>query len=57
MTEAQYEKAAAVMLRCGSVIDAGTPTGSLNRQNRRLLALAREKGLDIQTFDPFETPL
>lgn len=57
MTDAQYEKAAAVMLRCGSVIDAGTPIGSLNRQNRRLLALAREKGLDIRTFDPFETPL
>lgn len=45
MTDLQLEQAADLMLRCGAVMDAGTPAGALNRLNRRLLRLAEEKGL------------
>ena len=45
MDEPVFEAAKALMEKCGSVIDAGTPTGKLNEYNGRLLELARRKGL------------
>ncbi len=47
MAERHYEAAAALLLRCGAVIDAGTPIGALNRMNGRLLTLARERGAAV----------
>ena len=40
-----FERAKELMLSCESVIDAGTPAGTLNGANGRLIALAKEKGL------------
>ena len=58
MTEEQYRRAADLLLRCASVIDAGTPVGTLNRMNGRLLALAREKGMPLYSGWPaLETEL
>ena len=45
MDGAQFERAKALMLACESVIDAGTPLGTLNAMNGKLLELAGEKGL------------
>lgn len=47
MTEKQFEKASALLCQCGAVLDAGTPIGSLNRQNQRLLLLAKEKKIPV----------
>jgi iron complex transport system ATP-binding protein len=47
MGEEQFREAAALMRRCGKVIDAGAPEGELNEMNRRLLELAREEGLPV----------
>lgn len=51
MSEVDYEKALELMLRCESVIDAGTPIGALNKPNERLLGIAREKGLINGKYD------
>ena len=48
MNERHYEQAATLLLRCERVIDAGTPIGSLNQMNGKLLAIARENNLPIQ---------
>ena len=48
MTEESYNRAAAILKACPRVIDAGTPKGSLNEKNRRLLELARELGKEIE---------
>lgn len=45
MSEAEFERAKTIMLNCESVIDAGTPLGTLNAMNGKLLELAGEKGL------------
>ena len=58
MTEEQYRRAADLLLRCASVIDAGTPVGTLNRMNGRLLALAREKEMPLYSgWQALETEL
>ena len=58
MTEEQYWRAADLLLRCASVIDAGTPVGTLNRMNGRLLALAREKEMPLYSgWQALETEL
>ena len=58
MTEEQYRRAADLLLRCACVIDAGTPVGTLNRMNGRLLALAREKGMPLYSgWQALETEL
>ena len=49
MTEESYEKAAALLSACPRILDAGTPKGSLNGKNRRLLELAKELGKEIET--------
>lgn len=53
MPEESFALAAEKLLACGGVLDAGTPVGSLNRMNERLLALAAEKGIPVWT-DPGE---
>lgn len=40
-----FEKARELIEKCGAVIDAGTPVGTLNEANGRLIKLADEKGL------------
>lgn len=45
ISEELFEKAKALMLACEKVIDAGTPVGTFNEANGRLLVFAREKGL------------
>lgn len=45
VTEALFERARALMLSCGSVTDAGTPIGTLNGYNGKLIDIARKKGL------------
>ena len=58
MTEEHYRRAADLLLRCASVIDAGTPVGTLNRMNGRLLALAREKEMPLYSgWQALETEL
>ena len=49
MTEEQYQKAAELLLSCDAVLDAGTPVGTLNAMNARLLELAREKDVPVLT--------
>ena len=51
MGEEQLREAAQILLTCTQVIDAGTPVGSLNGFNRRLLALAREKKIPVLKAD------
>ena len=58
MTEEHYRRAADLLLRCACVIDAGTPVGTLNRMNGRLLALAREKEMPLYSgWQALETEL
>ena len=45
ITEALFERARALVLSCGKVINAGTPIGKFNEYNEKLLDIAREKGL------------
>lgn len=47
MTQQQYEIAAEMLTRCEAVVDAGTPVGTLNQTNERLLQLARERQIPI----------
>lgn len=47
MTREQLDRALEWMLKAGSVIYAGTPIGSTNRMNGRLLELAREGGIPV----------
>lgn len=42
-----YDDAARLLLECGMVIDAGTPLGSFNQPNRRLLELAEQRGIPV----------
>ena len=45
--EDAVERAKESILRCGVVLDAGAPLGTLNRANGALLAFARERGIPI----------
>lgn len=47
MTEEDYRAAEAAMLRCEAVVDAGTPVGTFNQMNGRLLDAARRRGLPV----------
>ena len=48
MTGQHYDAAAGLLCRCGIVIDAGTPLGTFNQMNGRLLELAARRGIPIQ---------
>lgn len=47
MTAQHYEKAEQLLLQCDQVIDAGTPQGTYNQFNRRLLILAEQRGMTL----------
>ncbi len=47
MTEAQYDAALALIRRCGRVLDAGTPVGTQNALNGRLLEAAAREGIPV----------
>lgn len=49
ITDGQYQQAAKLLLQCQSVIDAGTPIGTMNLKNQQLLQLAREKEISIHS--------
>ena len=44
---AQRLQAAKLLLQCQSVIDAGTPIGTMNLKNQKLLQLARDREIPI----------
>ena len=53
MTEEQVRQAAELLRQCEAVIDAGTPVGSFNQSNAKLLKLAKETGLPVyRTQEP-----
>lgn len=54
MEEKHFEEAFRLMLRCGTVIDAGTPIGALNEPNARLLQLAREQAIPVMTMEQLQ---
>ena len=47
MSQAQFDDAAQILLACDFVVDAGTPVGTLNKYNGKLLGLARERGIAV----------
>ncbi len=47
MSDAAFSAAAEAMTKCEAVIDAGTPVGTLNMKNARLLELARDRGIPV----------
>ena len=47
ITDGQYQQAAKLLLQCQSVIDAGTPIGTMNLKNQKLLQLARDREIPI----------
>lgn len=47
MTDIQFQEASELMLQCEAVVDAGTPVGTLNQRNSRLLRLAEVKKIPI----------
>lgn len=47
MTETQFRQASALLRTCEAVVDAGTPTGTLNPYNKKLLELAEAEKLPI----------
>lgn len=50
MTEVHFQQAATLMGKCEAVVDAGTPTGSYNGYNQKLLELARERKIPVYPF-------
>lgn len=50
MGEPAFSQAAELLVRCETVIDAGTPLGSCNQANARLLAMAAEKNIPIRRW-------
>lgn len=53
MTEAVFEAAKAILLKCSWVLDAGTPIGSFNHLNQDLLDLARNHQIPIRKAEDF----
>ena len=47
VSEERFNKAADVLLKCSAVIDAGTPVGTFNLPNARLVELAGKRGMPI----------
>lgn len=46
--EEAFRQAAVLLRRCESVVDAGTPVGTFNQCNARLLRLAEEEGISVR---------
>lgn len=51
MTKSQYLEASELLVRCKAVIDAGTPVGTFNQLNSKLLQLAQEHGIPVYGAD------
>ena len=51
VTERCFLQAAALLRQCGSVLDAGTPAGTFNQCNARLLHLAAEEGIPVRRVE------
>ncbi len=49
MKEDRFDAAAALLLQCKTVIDAGTPMGEFNQLNSKLLQLAKERNIPVLT--------
>ena len=47
MTDAQFKEASDLLLRCEAVIDAGTPAGTFNQLNFKLLRLAEDHNIPV----------
>ena len=47
MTEDHFSAASALLSHCNAVINAGTPIGSFNQINARLLAFAQDQGIPV----------
>ena len=47
MTDEQFGEASDLLLRCEAVIDAGTPIGTLNQRNLKLLRLAEDHNIPV----------
>lgn len=47
MTDAQFEEASDLLLQCEAVIDAGTPAGTFNQLNFKLLRLAENHNIPV----------
>lgn len=47
MTEAQFKEASELLLLCEAVMDAGTPAGTLNQLNIKLLRLAEANNIPV----------
>ena len=47
VTKTQYQRALDMLSKCTAVVDAGTPVGTLNAQNKALLEAARRQGTPI----------
>ena len=47
MTDAQFEEASDLLLQCEAVIDAGTPAGTFNQLNFKLLRLAEDHNIPV----------
>lgn len=48
--EAKFNEAAEILKQCSFVIDAGTPVGTLNEFNGKLLELAKKENIPIKKF-------
>lgn len=49
MNKAHFDAASELLLKCTTVINAGTPIGTLNQFNEKLLELANEKNIPIHS--------
>lgn len=47
MTDEQFGEASDLLLRCEAAIDAGTPIGTLNQRNLKLLRLAEDHNIPV----------
>mgnify|MGYP000854047519 CR=1 FL=1 len=54
MTDIQFREASDLLLRCEAVIDAGTPVGTLNQMNRRLLRLAEDNKIRVYRSNDYK---
>lgn len=47
ITDTRFDEAVQILLQCEKVIDAGTPVGTFNQANAKLLELAHEKQIPV----------
>lgn len=47
MSDAQFQTASDILKQCEAVVDAGTPIGTFNQSNQKLLELAKNTGIPV----------